>query len=89
MDAGWPHPRVGVSIRYISTAVKQHYGADEAMLVRGDDRHSHFHLHTPPAADLDAESVRGFDRLMDRRGVVLGEGRRLGPGVAEGGAPRL
>ena len=88
MDSDWHQPRVGVSIRYMSTAARQHYGPDEAMLVRGVDEHRHFHLHSGPAqgGDLSAAAVRDFERMMARRQVVLGEGKRRGPGVVDADA---
>ena len=83
MDSTWPEPRVGVSIRYMPTAVRQHYGQDEAMLVRGVDSFGHFHLHGPPGpdGDLSSTAIEEFERLMLRRQVVLGEAKRRGPGV--------
>ena len=92
MDPDWHQPRVGVSIRYMSTAARQHYGPDEAMLVRGVDEHRHFHLHNAPAhGDLSAAAIRDFERLMGRQQqLVMAEGQRRGLGVdISGAAARL
>ena len=60
-------PRIGIAIRYLSTAVKQDSpGKPCAILVRGKDKHGHFELLDPPADD-DAVAGEGKHlELTDR-----------------------
>ncbi len=67
--------RIGVAIRYITPDVRQVNGdADSAWLVRGADRHGHFSLETPPAADMHPDAIRERDRVMRLRQGVLYKG---------------
>ncbi len=51
MTENW---RIGRSIRYIPTTVRQTKIRDAAMLVRGVDSYGHFDLMPDPVTDLDA-----------------------------------
>ena len=52
------HRRVGIGLNYISTHVRVDSPVRlKAMLVRGEDRHGHFDLVDPPAAERDAAAL--------------------------------
>ncbi len=52
--------RIGVSVRYIPTHVRQTLGPrDSASLVRGTDAHRHFHQEPTPGRDLARTSHTG------------------------------
>ncbi len=63
-------PRIGFSINYISTEVRQvRDGVDEAMLVRGVDSYGHFKLQEPPESEFSPESVAQY-----RESIVMPSG---------------
>ena len=66
--------RVGLAIRYIPPHVRQNKVRDSAMLVRGQDRYGHFHLESPPAADLDAAAIACHGDAMERQIAALYQG---------------
>lgn len=59
-------PRIGLSINYISTAVKQRAqgGLDSAMLVRGKDHFGNFALEPRPKADFDTASIAAYKAAL-------------------------
>ena len=59
-------PRIGLSINYISTKVKQQTngGSDSAMLVRGTDRFGNFALEPRPEADFDPASIAAYKAAL-------------------------
>lgn len=75
--ADWP--RVGFSIRYIPTHLRQTAGeaTDSATLVRGTDRYGHFELEPAPVADLHPDAVAYHRGALDRSTRILfaGAGR--------------
>jgi non-haem Fe2+, alpha-ketoglutarate-dependent halogenase len=67
--------RIGVAIRYIAPHVEQiNAPTDSAWLVRGDDRHGHFVLETPPDRDMDDAARAEHARIMELRQGVLYKG---------------
>ena len=50
-------PRIGVAVRYVSTAVKQEKLHIPVILARGRDEYHHYRLQEPPTADI-SEGVR-------------------------------
>lgn len=66
--------RIGLAIRYIPTSVRQTKLRDVAVLVRGEDRHGHFDLLDPPAADLDAQALANHADSTDRLRRALYDG---------------
>jgi len=68
--ASWP--RIGFSIRYIPTHLRQTAGdADSASLVRGSDRYGNFELEPEPQADLHPDAVACHRNVLDRTGRIL------------------
>ncbi len=59
-------PRIGLSINYISTDVRQiNYGGyDHAMLIRGRDAYRHFVYELPPVSDFSPASIEEFKRSI-------------------------
>ena len=59
-------PRIGLSINYISTAVKQqgNSGCDSAMLVRGKDHFGNFKLEPRPEADFDPAGIAAYKEAL-------------------------
>ena len=66
--------RIGLSIRYIPTYVRQTKVRDSAMLVRGVDRHQHFDAEPRPKADLDAAALAAHADAVGRQVKALYEG---------------
>lgn len=67
--------RIGVAVRYIAPHVEQiNAPTDSAWLVRGDDRHGHFVLETPPDRDMDDAARAEHARIMELRQGVLYKG---------------
>lgn len=57
--------RVGLGLNFIPTGVRTTgTSRPAAMLVQGEDRHGHFELMTPPAAELDAAAVAAHDHAV-------------------------
>ena len=55
--------RIGISMHYISTRTRQTAGEwDSAALVRGEDRHGHFHLAPVPRCDFDPDVLPFHER---------------------------
>lgn len=76
--------RIGVAVRYIAPHVRQTIAeSDSAWLVRGADRHGHFVLETPPAADMDPAARAEHARIMALRQGVLYRGVAGTPARAE------
>lgn len=64
--------RIGLSIRYIPTYVRQVAGEKEsALLVRGEDAYGHFEHEQPPAADFDPEAVERHRVMCERQRHLL------------------
>jgi non-haem Fe2+, alpha-ketoglutarate-dependent halogenase len=66
--------RIGLSIRYIPTYVRQTKVRDSAMLVRGVDRYRHFDPEPRPKADLDAAALAAHADAVGRQVKALYEG---------------
>ncbi len=67
--------RIGVAVRYIAPHVQQlNAPRDSAWLVRGEDRHGHFVLETPPRSDMDPAALAEHRRIMALRQGVLYKG---------------
>lgn len=53
-------PRIGFAVRYVAAEVRQVRGAaDSATLLRGTDRYGNFGTEPRPAAEFDADALRG------------------------------
>ena len=59
--------RIGLSIRYIPTYVRQVKVKDSAMLVRGVDEYGNFDWEPEPQADADEAAIAAHDEAMTRR----------------------
>jgi hypothetical protein len=70
--------RIGLAIRYVSTHVRQLFGEDGALLVRGTDHHGHFRPEHAPAGDLTPEARAHHAESMARSARILY--RDTGPG---------
>ncbi len=59
-------PRIGLSINYVSTAVKQRSngGRDSAMLVRGKDQFNNFNLEPRPEADFAPTGIAAYKAAL-------------------------
>jgi ectoine hydroxylase-related dioxygenase (phytanoyl-CoA dioxygenase family) len=58
-------PRIGFTIRYIPTYVKQtNVAVDSASLVRGVDRYGHFRPEPVPMQDYDPEGTRFVEEML-------------------------
>jgi chlorinating enzyme len=64
-------PRIGVAVRYVSTAVRQERPHIPVILARGQDDYHHYRLQEPPTADIE-EGVR----LSAARGKPPASGER-------------
>jgi non-haem Fe2+, alpha-ketoglutarate-dependent halogenase len=63
--------RIGLAIRYVPTRVRQLFGEDGALLVRGVDDYHHFHLERAPTADLSAEARAQHAESIARSAKIL------------------
>ncbi|MGE0239501.1 MAG: phytanoyl-CoA dioxygenase family protein [Parvibaculaceae bacterium] len=71
-------PRLGVAIRYISTAVEQTSGmTDSASLARGQDRHGHFEAEPAPVALADHAAREAHRQSMERTQRLLHRQTRM------------
>ena len=68
-NADWP--RIGFTIRYVPTYVKQIGGRDSAMLVRGVDEFHNFDPEPRPKADFHPDAVAFHDAMLDRTTRIL------------------
>ena len=59
--------RIGLSIRYIPTYVRQTKVRDSAMLVRGTDRYRHFDAEPRPKSDLDEAALAAHADAIGRQ----------------------
>src|SRR5437588_7005330 len=66
--------RIGLSIRYIPTYVRQTKLRDSAMLVRGVDQYGHFDAEPRPKADLDAAALAAHADAVGRQVKALYQG---------------
>jgi ectoine hydroxylase-related dioxygenase (phytanoyl-CoA dioxygenase family) len=66
--------RIGLSIRYIPTYVRQTKVRDSAMLVRGSDRYRHFDPEPRPKADLDEAALAAHADAVGRQVKALYQG---------------
>jgi ectoine hydroxylase-related dioxygenase (phytanoyl-CoA dioxygenase family) len=66
--------RIGLSIRYIPTYVRQTKVRDSAMLVRGTDTYRHFDLEPRPKADLDEAARAAHAEAVGRQVKALYQG---------------
>jgi len=62
-----PRPRIGLSINYMASEVRQTASAlgDSAMLVRGRDGHGHFDLEPAPEADFDEAALAAYRKAIE------------------------
>ena len=61
------HRRVGIGINYLPPHVRVNGPVRlKAMLVRGEDRHGHWDLIDPPAAERDAAALAAHRQVSDR-----------------------
>jgi hypothetical protein len=73
--------RVGLAINYIAPRMRQVVAKEDfAMLVRGADRHGHFHLVPPPGEDLSQAA------LTWHRRILAAQNEAMYAGVEGGGA---
>jgi non-heme Fe2+,alpha-ketoglutarate-dependent halogenase len=68
-NADWP--RIGFTIRYVPTYVKQIGGRDSAMLVRGIDTFHNFDPEPAPRSDFHPDAVAFHDAMLDRTTKIL------------------
>src|SRR5207237_1497968 len=66
--------RIGLSIRYIPTYVRQTKVRDSAMLVRGVDKYGHFDPEPRTKVDLDADALAAHAAAVSRQVKALYEG---------------
>jgi len=66
--------RIGFSIRYIPTSVRQLHGEDSATLVRGVDRYGHFEHEPIPERDLDPAMLALHKKIAERNAQILYRG---------------
>jgi ectoine hydroxylase-related dioxygenase (phytanoyl-CoA dioxygenase family) len=66
--------RIGMSIRYIPTYVRQTKVRDSAMLVRGIDRYGHFDAEPRPKSDLDEAALAAHADAIGRQVKALYQG---------------
>ena len=66
--------RIGLSIRYIPTYVRQTKVRDSAMLVRGVDEYHHFDDEPRPVADLDEAALAAHADSVSRQVKALYQG---------------
>ena len=66
--------RIGLSIRYIPTYVRQTKVRDSAMLVRGADRYGHFDPEPRPKTDLDEAALAAHADAVGRQVKALYQG---------------
>jgi non-heme Fe2+,alpha-ketoglutarate-dependent halogenase len=66
--------RIGLSIRYIPTYVRQTKVRDSAMLVRGTDRYRNFDPEPRPKADLDEAALAAHADAVGRQVKALYQG---------------
>jgi non-heme Fe2+,alpha-ketoglutarate-dependent halogenase len=61
------HRRIGIGINYLPPHVRVNGPVRrKAMLVRGEDRHGHWDLIDPPAAERDAVALAAHQQVSDR-----------------------
>jgi non-heme Fe2+,alpha-ketoglutarate-dependent halogenase len=68
-NADWP--RIGFTIRYVPTHVRQIGGRDSAMLVRGVDEFRNFDPEPRPAGDFHPDAVAFHGAMIDRVTKIL------------------
>jgi ectoine hydroxylase-related dioxygenase (phytanoyl-CoA dioxygenase family) len=66
--------RIGMSIRYIPTYVRQTKVRDSAVLVRGVDKYHHFDAEPRPQADLDEAALAAHADAVGRQVKALYQG---------------
>src|SRR5207244_11644546 len=66
--------RIGMSIRYIPTYVRQTKVRDSAVLVRGTDKYRHFDYEPRPKADLDEAALAAHADAIGRQVTALYQG---------------
>jgi len=66
--------RIGFSIRYIPTYVRQTKVRDSAMLVRGVDKYGHFDAEPRPKSDLDKAALAAHADAVGRQVKALYQG---------------
>lgn len=64
-------PRIGFTVRYIPTYVRQNGVRTTATLCRGVDRYGHFDLEPRPKADLDPDAMAFRQSAQERADAVL------------------
>ena len=73
-------PRIGFTIRYIPTRLRQMSGAqDSATLVRGTDVYRHFETEPVPMADFDPDAVAYHSRMLGWQAALRYAGSQRGP----------
>ena len=73
-------PRIGFTVRYIPTRVRQMSGAqDSATLVRGTDVYRHFESEPVPMADFDSDAVAYHSRMLGWQAELRYAGSQRGP----------
>lgn len=68
--------RIGFTIRYVPTYVRQVGVRDTAMLVRGVDEYGHFDPETPPKVDYGAAEIAQRDESLRRAAANLFRGAK-------------
>ena len=63
--------RIGMTMTFVRPDVRSRKGVDMATLVAGEDRHGHFRLAPPPAADLDEAAIAVHAEAARRRKAVI------------------
>lgn len=72
--------RIGMVINYIAPHMRQVVAPEDfAVLVRGSDRHGHFHHVPPPQADLSEDALAWHRRILDAQNKAMCDGAATGP----------
>jgi len=79
-NGGGAH-RIGCSMVFIPTHVRQARGREAAMLVRGEDRHANFELEPRPAGDGDVASLAARETAVRMMATYKAEQRLRAEGA--------
>jgi len=66
--------RMGFTVRYIPTHLKQIHGRDRALLVRGVDTYGHFDHETGPDEDLSEAAIANYIAANEAHNAILYQG---------------
>lgn len=72
--------RIGMVINYIAPHMRQVVAPEDfAVLVRGSDRHGHFHHVPAPQVDLSEDALAWHRRILDAQNQAMYDGAATGP----------